>query len=230
MQAQGSDSRSIQLTVADGIRDRIISGDLESGASLSEVALATEFGVSRTPVREALKQLQTEGLVEIRPRVGTFVMTPSRTEIIELFQVKEVLEGAAARFFATRGHVPELEALRVNVSRSDAALAREDVDAYTELVGEFHELIVVGSGNRKLLSHYRTLMNQLAYPRLVSTSLSLPGRFAESEDEHRLVLDIIETRDGATSERLMRQHVQASQEALLEVMSFGAAPSARRDR
>jgi DNA-binding GntR family transcriptional regulator len=216
--------RSMQLTVADSIRQQIISGELGSGAALSEVTLAAEHGVSRTPVREALKQLQTEGLVEIRPRVGTFVTTPSRAEIIELFQMKELLEGAAARFLAQRGEVPELQALRVNIAKSDEALANNDVAAYTDLVGEFHALIVEGAGNSKLVQHYRTLMNQLAYTRLVSTSLSLPGRFAESENEHRVILDIIETRDAAGSERLMRQHVQASQDALLEVLSPTSGP------
>lgn len=212
-------TESRHSTVADGLRERIISGEIASGAALSEVVLAAEFGVSRTPVREALKQLQVEGLVEIRPRVGTFVTAPSRGDIVELFQMKELLEGAAARFLAQRGEVPELEALRLNVARSDAALAGDDVVAYTELVSEFHTLIVQGAGNSKLSQLYTTLMNQLAYPRLVPTSLSVPGRFKESENEHRQVLDIIEFRDGASAERIMRQHVQASQDALLEAMS-----------
>ncbi|MBM9477366.1 GntR family transcriptional regulator [Nakamurella flavida] len=209
---------SRQSTVVDGIRRRIISGEMSSGTALSEVSLAQDFGVSRTPVREALKQLQAEGLVEVRPRVGTFVSTPTRTEIIELFQVKEVLEGAAARFLAARGEVAELDALRHNVARSDLALERDDVETYTELVAEFHDLIVLGAGNAKLRAHHTTLMNQLAYPRLISTSLSTPGRFAESENEHRRLLEVIESRDGASAERLMRNHVRASQEALVESM------------
>src|SRR5687768_18315906 len=93
----GSGSGSIQGRVIAEMRRRIIRGDIQPGEPLSELALAEEFGVSRTPVREALKQLQTEGLIEIRPRVGTFVTTPSRREITELFEMKELLEGAAAR-------------------------------------------------------------------------------------------------------------------------------------
>ncbi len=193
-QPEPLDPRSAQIIVADGIRSRIISGSYELGASLSESVLASEFGVSRTPVREALKQLQTEGLVNIRPRVGTFVSVPSRGEIIELFQMREILEGAAARILAGRGVVPELELLRTNIARSDAALAANDVTDYIGLVGEFHQLVVLGAGNRKLQAHYTMLMNQLAFPRLVSASLSVPGRFAKSEDEHRHMLDIIETK------------------------------------
>ncbi len=91
------------------------------GVNLSEIALAESFGVSRTPVREALKQLQTEGLVDIRPRVGTFVTTPSRREITELFEMKELLEGAAARLLAHRGRVPELDRLEQNLVEADQA-------------------------------------------------------------------------------------------------------------
>jgi DNA-binding GntR family transcriptional regulator len=214
------ESSSVQLRITDGLRARIINGELETGAGLSEVALAAEYGVSRTPVREALKQLQTEGLVEIRARVGTFVSTPSRSDMVELFQMKEILEGAAARLFAGRGPTPELDALKVNVARSDEAVARGDVDGYAALVGEFHDLIVKGSDNRKLLTHYTLLMNQLAYPRLVATSLSRPGRLVESDAEHRHVLELIEAKDQSTAERLMREHVRASQEALLGKLSF----------
>jgi DNA-binding GntR family transcriptional regulator len=225
-----SDLGRIQTMVADGIRTRIISGELELGVSLSEAALATEFGVSRTPVREALKQLQTEGLVRIRPRVGTFVTIPSRAEIVELFEMKQLLEGAAARILALRGEVPQLARLRANIERSDAALAADDVTAYVGLVGEFHQLIVEGAGNSKLQAHYTILINQLALPRLVSASLSVPGRFAKSEDEHRLLLDIIETGDGATAEQFMRHHVRASQEALLESLPFAARSAGKHRR
>ena len=84
----------------DGLLDRIrrlvLGGDFPPGAVVPEAFLAQEFDVSRTPIREALKQLQHEGLVEIRPKVGTFVREPTRREIIELFQLKESLEGLAA--------------------------------------------------------------------------------------------------------------------------------------
>ncbi|WP_229756312.1 GntR family transcriptional regulator [Cnuibacter physcomitrellae] len=211
--------------MTDGVRALIIDGTLSSGAALSEVALADDFGVSRTPVREALKQLQTEGLVVIRPRVGTFVTTPSRREITELFQLKELLEGAAARLLAVRGTVPELELLRENVRRADEAVLAGDVDGYAALVHEFHTLIIEGADNDKLAQHYRMMMNQLAYTRLVQTSLSKPGRLVESETEHHHVLDIILSKDGTTAERVMREHVRASQQALLESMTF---PNERR--
>lgn len=206
---------SIQARVIAEMRRRIISGEAASGALLSELALAEEFGVSRTPVREALKQLQTEGLVEVRPRVGTFVAAPSRRDITELFQMKELLEGAAARLLAQRGRVPELERLEQNLRDADDAVARDDRAQYAKLVEEFHDLLIVGADNTKLEAHYRTLMNQLAYSRLVTTSLDQPGRPMQSEREHHVVLDLIIAKDGDSAERVMREHVRASRQALL---------------
>lgn len=206
------DRRSSRSRVIDETRKRITRGDFAAGENISETALAEEFGVSRTPVREALKQLQTEGLVEIRPRVGTFVTTPSRREIVELFEMKELLEGAAARLLAIRSPACELQRLQANVQESDHV---HDQRRYAELVEEFHELLIQGSDNTKLIAHYRILMNQLAFSRLVSTSLSQPGRLVQSEQEHHRVLNLIMAKDGDSAERVMREHVRASRQALL---------------
>ncbi|WP_149830814.1 GntR family transcriptional regulator [Streptomyces tailanensis] len=212
---QAATNGSAQSRVITEMRRRIISGELPAGGSLSEIALAESFGVSRTPVREALKQLQTEGLVEIRPRVGTFVTAPSRREITELFEMKELLEGAAARLLARRGRVPELDRLQANLVAADAAVAADDKQRYAELVEEFHELLITGADNAKLEAHYRILMNQLAYSRLVTTSLSQPGRPLQSDREHHNVLDLIIAKDGDSAERVMRDHVRASRLALM---------------
>lgn len=216
---------SIQTRVIEAVRQRIISGELEPGVSLSEIALAEAFGVSRTPVREALKQLQTEGLVEIRPRVGTFVTTPSRREINELFEMKALLEGAAARLLAHRGNVPELEGLRENLRATDRAVKAGDEERYAGLVEEFHDLIIVGADNAKLHAHYRMLMNQLAYQRLVRTSLSQPGRPAKSGSEHHHVVELLEAKDGDAAERVMREHVRASHRSLM--IGLDSATTAR---
>lgn len=215
LRQQPIDGLSIQARVIEALRERIISGELEPGTNLSEIALAEAFGVSRTPVREALKQLQTEGLVEVRPRVGTFVTAPSRREINELFEMKALLEGAAARLMAARGAVPELDQLADNLREADAAVRRADTEAYARLVNHFHDLLIRGADNAKLESHYRMLMNQLAYQRLVKTSLAQPGRPRQSDSEHHHVLELIEAKDGDAAERVMRDHVRASHRALM---------------
>lgn len=223
-EATTSNGLSRQARVIAEMRRRIISGELSAGVNLSELALAEDFGVSRTPVREALKQLQTEGLVEIRPRVGTFVTAPSRREITELFEMKELLEGAAARLLAHRGNVPELDLLRDNLEQADAAVARDDRARYAQLVGEFHDLLIRGADNTKLEAHYRTLMNQLAYSRLVNTSLSQPGRALQSDQEHHRVLELVVSKDGDSAERVMREHVRASRRALLAGLDAPPGP------
>ncbi len=209
-----SRTEPVQSRVINEMRRRIIAGEVRPGELLSEAALSDDLGVSRTPVREALKQLQTEGLIEIRPRVGNFVTVPSRREIAELFDMKELLEGAAARMLGQRGRVAQLDQLEENLHQSDLAVADDDRGSYAVLVAQFHDLIVAGADNSKLAAHYRTLMNQLAYGRLVMTSLDQPGRPMQSDREHREVLELIIAKDADSAERVMRQHVRASRQAL----------------
>lgn len=192
------------------LRELVLSDGYAPGTALSEVRLAELFDVSRTPVREALKQLQVEGLVEIRPKVGTFVRQMTRREIVEMFQVKEILEGMAARLMAQRGQVPELDQLRANLESAKSATRSGDTAAYAALVHEFHETIVRGSDNRKLAEHYTGLMNQLSYHRMVLRSVQHPGRLSRSCAEHRRIVELITEKDGVGAEIAMRDHVAAS--------------------
>lgn len=209
--AQGPVTQGARARVLDQLRDAIIRGEYQPGASLSEIALAETYGTSRTPIREAIQQLQSEGLVEVVPRVGTFVREPSRRELGELFQLKSVLEGLGAQLLAARGTVPELDLLAENLADSERAVAAKDVDRYARLVHEFHELIIRGADNDKLVQHYQILMNQLAYHRIVLTTLRHPGRLGNSLVEHHTVLDRIVAKDGFGAEIAMRDHVRASQ-------------------
>ncbi len=209
--------RGARARVLDQLRDAIVRGEHPPGTSLSEGALAEAYGTSRTPIREALQQLQSEGLVEVVPRVGTFVRQPSRREVVELFQLKSVLEGLGAQLLAQRGRVAETELLQANLADSEAAVQAGDMERYAQLVHEFHGLIVQGADNHRLAAHYSSLMNQLAYHRIVVTTLRHPGRLAASLDEHRRVLDRIVDKDGFGAEAAMRDHVRSSErEAMTE--------------
>ena len=167
--------RNMHDRVIDEMRRRIISGELASGVNLSEIALAESFGVSRTPVREALKKLQTEGLVTIRPRVGTFVTTPSRREITELFEMKELLEGAAARLLAQRGRVAEVDRLEQNLVEADRAVAAHDSARYAELVQEFHDLLITGADNATPVSD----ITAAALQHLAKRVVAIAGRLGK---------------------------------------------------
>ncbi|WP_417218064.1 GntR family transcriptional regulator [Arthrobacter sp.] len=197
------------------VRALVLGGDYLPGAPLSEIFLSQEFNVSRTPIREALKQLQHEGLIEIRPKVGTFVREPTRREIVEMFQLKESFEGMAAGLAARRGQVPELDVLQRNIEDSDAAAARDDAARYAELVHEFHWTLIRAADNTKLVEHYQRLMNQLAYHRLVLKTVERPGRIHASTDEHRSVLEMIRAKDAFGAESTMRNHVYASAREVL---------------
>ncbi|MFF5792210.1 GntR family transcriptional regulator [Paeniglutamicibacter sp. NPDC012692] len=201
------------------LRQMIVTGSVQPGDLLAETALAQDFEVSRTPIREALKQLEREGLVEVRARVGTFVRKPTQREIHEMFQLKEAFEGLAAGLLARRGHVPELLMLQENVAQATEAVERGDAERYSQLVHEFHSTLVAGADNRKLSEHYDLLMNQLAYHRIVSQTLSLPGRLRNSVGEHQAIIDAIISKDPLAAELVMRRHVaSSSQSAVLAAL------------
>ncbi|MGO1545280.1 MAG: GntR family transcriptional regulator [Gulosibacter sp.] len=232
----GSAADSSDITadspLLDRLRAAVIDGTYEPGELMPELALAQEFEVSRTPIREALKQLQNEGLVEIRPRVGTFVRIPTRREIVELFQLKESLEGLAASLLAKRGPTPELELLEQNVLDAEATAASADGSGYASLVHDFHWTLVAGADNVKLLEHYRRLMNQLAYHRIVLRTVARPGRITASNNEHRAVVAALKQKDAMAAELAMRQHVHASSQMALAVEDFPVTtdPEAQEQR
>ncbi|WP_286166933.1 GntR family transcriptional regulator [Arthrobacter sp. AQ5-05] len=197
----------------------IVTGVVQPGNLLAETALAQEFEVSRTPIREALKQLEREGLVEVRARVGTFVRKPTQREIHEMFQLKEAFEGLAAGLLARRGRVPELLLLQENIAQATEAVGRGDAERYSQLVHEFHSTLVAGADNLKLSEHYDLLMNQLAYHRIVTQTLSLPGRLRNSVNEHQAIVDAILSKDPLAAELVMRRHVaSSSQSAVLAAL------------
>lgn len=199
----------------DQVRARILSDGYAPGDMIPETALAESFGVSRTPIREVFKQLQLEGLVEIRPRVGTFVRQPTRREIVELFQLKESLEGLAAGLMARRGDIPELGDLASNVEGSISAAKLGDTEGYAVLVHEFHWTLMRGADNDKLVEAYERLMHQLAYHRIVVQAVSRPGRLVRSAQEHEAVFTAIREKDWFGAEAAMREHVNASSRAAL---------------
>jgi DNA-binding GntR family transcriptional regulator len=210
----------LQEPLLDRVRRLVISDRVQPGDLLAETFLAEEFDVSRTPIREALKQLEREGLVEIRPRVGTFVRKPTGREIQELFQVKEALEGLAAGLLARRGDVPELRRLERNIEDEEEAVRKNDHYAYTELVNEFHRTLVDGADNQKLSEHYELLMNQLAYHRIVVQTVRQPGRLEASQHEHRGIVAAIRSKDPFASEIATRRHVMASSQIALLSQAF----------
>ena len=217
--------KDTEAPLLDRLRGIVVGGSVGPGDLLGEAALAEEFEVSRTPIREALKQLEREGLVEIRPRVGTFVRKPTAREILELFELKESLEGLAAGLLAQRGDVPELHRLIRNVESERDAVRAGDQVAYAALVHEFHHTLVVGADNQKLAEHYELLMNQLAYHRIVKQTLALPGRFDISFSEHARIVEALQSKDPMTAELATRRHISQTRQSAA-IAAFEAANDA----
>ncbi|GAA0717014.1 GntR family transcriptional regulator [Dactylosporangium roseum] len=196
----------------------ITSGELEPDTPLSETRLAKHFAVSRTPVREALKELQAEGLVEIRAQVGTFVSRPSLQHVDEMVIVTGLLESKAAGLTAANPSDELLGLMAENLRDSEEAASRGDADAYALLVPRFHDLILSGSGNSTLRRLHKLLANQLAYPSLVRSSLHQPGRLPKSVAEHRSIYEAICAHDVERAEREMTSHVQFSHENTMRAL------------
>jgi DNA-binding GntR family transcriptional regulator len=154
--------KSLTAIVLARLRDAIVSGDLKLGEPLSEQQLAAQYGVSKTPIREALAQLKLEGLVRIVPHSKTFVFTLSAAEISELCDFRKALETTALRFAIERDHRGLAEALSLVVERMEVARKRGDTRAYLEEDSQFHDQFFAHCGNRYLWDAYAVFAGKIA--------------------------------------------------------------------
>lgn len=195
------------LALKDQLERAIVSGSLKPGTRLDEVSLGKQFGVSRTPVREALRQLASVGLVDIRPRRGAIVAEIGLKELVEMFEVMAELEGACGRFAARRINDAERARLVEAHQRCEAPVRQGDHDAYYAENVEFHEAIYRASHNRFLADQTLALRNRLAPYR--RAQLQRLNRLPESFAEHQAIVDAILDGDAESAESLLLSHVTA---------------------
>jgi DNA-binding GntR family transcriptional regulator len=199
---------SMKDAIVAQLRQDIASGAIALGEKLSEARLAQRFGVSRMPVREALKELESAGFVTIEHRRGTFVRRLSRPEILDLYEVREAVECMAARLCASRAS-NEIVALLGEVMSALADAAQSgDTDGYSATDERLHELIMQGAGNAPLADYYRLLVQQLHRGLLSSIVTRREGRMERSLAEHRAIVAALRARDAQAAEAAMRAHVQ----------------------
>ena len=192
-------TRAMQLLEA--IEERIVAGDFPPGGRLDEVGLAEAFGVSRTPIREALFRLSAIGMVD-RIRKGWQVAEISDRRLFELFEFMAELEALCGRLAAGRGSAFEHQRLR---ACHDACGGVSDPDLYYRRNAEFHDALYRASGNEFLIEQVRTMQRRGApYRRL---QLRAPARIAESFAEHAAIVDAVEARDEERAAALLRRHV-----------------------
>ena len=193
--------------VTDALRAAITSGVLAPGTHLSVPAVAARMGVSRTPARDALFRLGSEGLVEIIPRRGAVVVGGRLDDLVELFEIREALEGMVGRLAAQRRTESDLKILRKSFQAHTRAVARQDTAAHIEHDAHFHEALATASGNARMVEQLGRTRDQLA---LLTQAMSVrPGALDDRViDIHRRILDAVESRDARAAERSARAHVR----------------------
>ncbi|MBA4205109.1 MULTISPECIES: GntR family transcriptional regulator [unclassified Pannonibacter] len=188
-------------------------GGLAPGMRLRETELAERLGISRTPVREAIRQLEADGLVVHLPRQGASIRTLDHAEVVELYEMRAVLEGTAARLAARAASSIELAELAALNNELAAAPAGPQA---RELNRQFHRTLFDAARNRFLLKSISALQKTLLI--LGPSTLSDPERAALAVAEHAAVLAAFEARDGAGAEAAMRAHVEAALSARIRSM------------
>ncbi|MEM7171812.1 MAG: GntR family transcriptional regulator [Pseudomonadota bacterium] len=203
--------------VREEIRGAIQSGRYKPGERIREAEVADWLKVSRTPVREALRRLESEGLLTFESWRGVVVADLDRQQISELYAMREVLEGAAARLAARHIDEGEIELLDLLLERADETAGADELAAVNR---QFHETIYAAAHNRYLVQTLAQLRNALALLR--GTTFSIPGRAAAAAEEHRVIVSAIRERDPDKAEAAARSHIRAAQRARLRLLIEGA--------
>ena len=206
-------------TTYERLCDEIRTGKLPPGSRLRETEIAARLAVSRTPVREAIRRLEAEGLVDHLPRSGAVVRKLDYPELMELYEMRTVLEGTAARLAARAASPVELDELVAINDEMRANAGRPDL--VVGLNRQFHRLLLDAARNRFLLRAMATVENTLLI--LGSSSMAMPDRAREAVDEHREVLEALLARDGAAAEAAMRRHMERAQFARLRILRRASA-------
>jgi DNA-binding GntR family transcriptional regulator len=191
--------------VTDALRDLIVSGELLPGTKVREHALCARFGISRTPLREALKVLASEGLVQLMPRRGAFVAEITQTEIDELFPIMAALEALAAEAACRRITEENIRALRELHRQMYAFHAAGAERDYLRLNRQIHLALFEIAGNASLTSIYEQLLVRIHSVRFVARKT--PVQWQRAVGEHVLIMAAIERRDGPRLARLLRSHL-----------------------
>ncbi len=208
--------KPLRELVLEAIREAIKDGKLQPRERLMEIQLAEELGVSRTPVREALRKLELEGFIVMVPRKGAYVADLSYKDIADVFEIRAALEGLAAGLAAERITEEELEEMGRLLVEKGEAVSANDVERCVEVDTRFHEALYKASRNDRLVTILSNLREQIQRFRL--TSLSYPGRMRESLDEHRTIIESLEARDISAVRQLAQEHIENAENVLLDVL------------
>jgi DNA-binding GntR family transcriptional regulator len=221
------DRRRVTDWVYEEVRQAIIELKLKPGEALREAAIAEQLGVSKTPVREALARLEQEGLVETTSFKGAVVSGYSPEDLQEIYELRELLEGAAARAAATSASDETLARLRALVAESRELGAKDDLEGLAVLLGAFDLMIFEQVTNERIRALIENLKAHLT--RIGRLTEDIPGRVKASVEEHAVIVEAIGAHDADEAERSMRRHIRSvlsDQLKAVETRSVAAADPA----
>jgi DNA-binding GntR family transcriptional regulator len=199
------------------IRALIIRGHLAPGTGIGEAALSEALGMSRTPIREALKLLALEGLIELRPNRGAYVSTINVAEIANLFEVCCSLEGLAAELAALRATKEDIARLQDLQKKIDQLHSTGDLDGYFEMNQAIHHAIVLASKNPVLRESHELVFARVERVRYLA--LAAHGRWDESVTEHHQILSALERRESKLAAELQASHVRRTGQLAVELLT-----------
>lgn len=194
------------------LEQAVLDERLPEGSPLVEADLAVALGVSRSPVRDALKRLAHKGLIEVRPRKGVTVATFSAAQVSDFFDLREALEGLAARLAAERMSAEEIARLRLHLDSVEDEWS-SGRHGYPALDEDFHARILQGARSHQLAGAMRAIQSRVRLLRRRSGAMQ--QRAGQALAEHRAILASIESRDAPAAEAGMRQHIRNARENLL---------------
>lgn len=208
--------RSLHDELADRLRDMIIQGTLIAGEKVPERELTEMFGVSRTPLREALKVLAVEGLVTLNPNRGSMVTRLTRRDIEEIFPVIGAIEGLAGQLACQRITAQELAAIESLQGKMVVQFQKNDLPGYFATNESIHEAILRAARNETLLSTHKSLSGRIRRSRYTANLSS--ERWAKAVAEHEEIFAVLRSRDGDRLSLLMQRHMQNKMNAVLALM------------
>ncbi|MDF2564377.1 MAG: transcriptional regulator, GntR family [Massilibacillus sp.] len=203
----------LREVVCETLREAIRGGVLKPGERLMEIQLAEELGVSRTPVREAIRKLELEGYVIMMPRRGTYVANLSIRDVNEVFEIRTTLDSLASGLAAERITDEELERLERLLVLIGEYIEQNDMDKIVETDMEFHDILYQASRNARLVGIIYNLREQLT--RFRSTSMSYPGRLKETLEEHIRIVEAIAQGNVELAQKAAEDHMEKSEQTLL---------------
>mgnify|MGYP004465655949 FL=1 len=204
----GEENYSLGTRVFHSIRENILSGKYQKDEELKEKTIGEELGVSRTPVREALRQLELEGLVTIVPNKGAYVVGISQKDIKDIYEIRCRLEGLCARWAAETITKEQLDELEENIFLSDFHAAKGNAEQLVELDNKFHEVLYTASNSRELRHVLSDFHHYVQRVRMITLADST--RAVDSNNEHRKIVEALKKHDADLAEKLANQHIMST--------------------